>query len=510
MTGRIVRPEDDAVAELEDLELLVQSRFPIIVIDTVEERQVHDVLARVTRRLGLPLFSWSVVQGLRRSDADAPVYDTLEPDKALANVAAMRAEGVYYFKDLERFLENPRVVRLLLDLVEPFARDRRALVLAGPGLQLPAVLRPFAARQTLELPDRDALKRIIADVVQALGNQRELSVTLGPGRLTAAAEALAGLTRFEAERMVTRATLEDNELGDKDIATLADMKRRRLADDGVLDVSTPGPETAELGGLGNLREWIGRRQLALSDDAVDFGLRAPRGVLLLGVQGCGKSAAAAMIAARWQVPLARLEVARLYDRYIGETEARLERALTAAERIAPCVLLIDEIEKALAGGDANVDGGLSQRVLGRLLGWLQERRAPVFVVATCNQALALPPELMRKGRFDEVFFVDLPSPGERAAIFATHLARRGRDPQMFDLMSLAAACTAFSGAEIEQAVLAGLQAAFAVKAELRTQHLLQEIAATRPLAVVRAEDVAALRAWASGRTVPASADDVAA
>ena len=493
--------------ELEDLEILIRSRYPIVLIDTIEEAQAARMLTRATLRLSVPLFTWSVVQGLTRRGSDAPIYDSLEPAKALANIAGIDREGVYFLKDMERFLDQPAIVRLLLDLVAPFARDRRALVLSGPGIAVPDELTPFAATVRIGLPDRDGLRHLTREVLDQLAQHQDLQVALTVEQMRQLIDSLLGLTRFEAERLLHRVVVDDGRLDADDLAEVASRKRERLASGSLLELETPRVEATRLGGLEALRAWIGKRTLHLTDEARRYGLEAPRGILLLGVLGCGKSAAAAAIAADWGVPLARLEVGRLYDRYIGETEQRLERALAAAERVSPCVLLIDEIEKALASGSAAADGGLSDRVLGRLLGWLQQRQAPVFVVATCNDATTLPPELMRKGRFDEVFFVDLPSPSEREAIFTTHLRRRDRDPERFDTAALATASEGFSGAEIEAAVVAGLHAAFAGRRELDDEHLLEELRATRPLSKLRAEEIGRLRHWASGRTVPANRID---
>jgi MoxR-like ATPase len=498
------------VNELKDLQALIGSRFPIVIIEAVEEQRVQQAVGRIARALDVPLFSWTVVQGLMREGSDKPFYDTLEPAKALANIAGIKREAIYFLKDLERFLDQPAVMRLVLDLVVPFARDRRALVLSGPNVRVPAELEPFTARFRLSLPDRDDMRALTRQVLESLSARQDLHVTLNPAQMNDLIDSLVGLTRFEAERLLHRVVLDDSRLTPEDITTVRRQKRDRLAQDALLDISSPGKGDTGIGGMANLRDWLRRRSLSVSDEAREFGIQAPRGILLLGVQGCGKSAAASAIAAEWDVPLARLEVARLYDRYIGETEQRLERALAAAERLAPCVLLVDEIEKALAQGGAGVDGGLSQRVTGRLLTWLQDREAPVFVVATCNAASELPPELMRKGRFDEVFFVDLPTTAERAEIFATHLQRRGRTTGRFDLQRLAAAAAGFSGAEIEAAVVAALHTAFNDGGRLLDRHLLDELAATRPLSVLRAEEIAALQRWAAGRAVPASADTRAA
>jgi len=273
----------------------------------------------------------------------------------------------------------------------------------------------------------------------------------------------------------------------------------------VLEYVSPEENLAEVGGFKNLKAWLEKRKKTFAPEARQVGIESPRGILLLGVQGCGKTMVARAVAREWGLPLLKMEPARLYDKYVGETETNLDKALRMAEQMAPCVLMIDELEKGLSynpGGDA--DAGLSKRVFGRLLAWLQDRKAPVFVVATSNDIGQLPPELTRKGRFDEIFFVDLPNAEERKEIFAVHLRKRKRDPKLSDLDALAAASDGFSGAEIEQAVVAGLYTAFSRGVEVSSEIIVEELKATKPLSVTRAETISALREWARDRTVMTS------
>lgn len=487
---------------LRDLQLLIESRYPIVAVEAFDEDRVEETLRRLTGRMGLPLFTWTVSQGLRRDDAEAAIYDTHEAGQALAAAASLENAGVFFFKDLERLIDEPPVLRGVLDLLKPFSRDRRALVLSGPSIRLPSELRRFAAFFDLGLPDRDALTRHLSSVMERLQQQHDVALKVGRDELANLVAPLVGLTLFEAERTLTEVALRDGALTPEAAAELTRLKAKRLSDDGLIQV-VPIADAPMPAGLDNLVAWLERRQLAFAPGAAEFGLEAPRGLLLLGVQGCGKSMAARAVAGEWGVPLIALEIGSLYDKFIGETERRLERALRGIEQMAPCVVLIDEIEKSLSASDSQSDGGLSRRMLARLLGWLQDRPAGIFIVATCNSATALPPELMRKGRFDEIFFVDLPANHDRAAIFAAHLAARQRIASDFDLEALAAAADGFSGAEIEAVVVAALYAAFAAGTALTTAHLEAEISATVPLAVTRAEAVAELRAWARGRAVPA-------
>ena len=493
------------VEAVNELALLVDSRYPVIAVDTVEEDRLEGILRRLAARLGVPLYIWTVTRGLQRIGADAPIYDTQAPANALANVAALREEGLFHLKDLQRFLDDAAVVRGLQDISRAFSRDRRAIVISGPGLTLPPAVAKIAARFALSLPDERELAGVARATIDALGRRHDIRIDLGRDGFKLLVRGLIGFTRFEAERALTEVVLDDLVLDSADVGKVVRIKKERLERDGVLEFVPLEEGGGELGGMSALKEWLSRRREAFGDEARRFGLPAPKGIVLLGVQGCGKSFAARVVARQWNLPLLRLEPGRLYDKYVGETEAKLERALGVAERMSPCVLLVDEIEKGLAaGGSGDADGGLSRRVLGRLLGWLQDRPSPVFVVATCNRIADLPPEVLRKGRFDEIFFVDLPDVAERSDIFTIHLRRRDRDPGTFDLAALADATPGFSGAEIEQVVVAGMYAAFADRTDLTTQHLLAEAAATRPLSVTRSEEIEALRAWARGRTVPAS------
>jgi len=490
---------------LRTLQILISSRTPLIAIETLEEERVEQALERVAQRLRIPLFVWTMTRGLRRAGSLEPLYDTKEPLKALRNLGELPNEGIYLMKDLHRSLGDSLVVRTLQDLTHLFSRDRRALVLTAPRVELPSELAALASLVKLELPTEADLRTLAQEVFGSLARLHKLGPPPGPDILDKIAGALRGLTLFEAERALTRAVLDDLTLGPRDIEVIAEMKKELLSRERVLDCVPQREGLDDVGGLLGLKTWLEKRGKAFTPAAKEFGIPAPRGILLLGVQGCGKSLAAKAVAKAWELPLLRLEPGRLFDKFIGESEKNLDRALATAERMAPCVLMIDEIEKGFASVvSSESDGGLSRRILGRLLGWLQDHEAPVFLVATCNQITALPPELMRKGRFDEIFFIDLPTLDERRQIFGVHLSRRHRDPAAYDLVALAEAAHGFSGAEIEQAVVSALYTAFARGAELATEHILEEIKATKPLSVTRTEDVEALREWARGRTVPAA------
>jgi SpoVK/Ycf46/Vps4 family AAA+-type ATPase len=494
-----------ATDALADLELLIRSRYGLIHIDTVEEARVQLLLRHLSDRLTLPLFLWSRTRGIARDGHANAIYETQEPAQALAHVVSSPLAALYHFPAFDGLHGNDLIVQRLKEVAAELGRRSGALVITGTGLDFPPALRQLVATMPLPVPSESELRSLIQHIARDMGRRSAVSV-----RLTAADEArmlqsLRGLTLLEAEKVLTRAIVEDGILDGADIVHVLDAKKRLVEQEGVLEYYPAEESLADVAGMDGLKEWLRRRSGVLTDPdrARAFGLDFPRGLLLIGVPGCGKSLCARTVAAEWKLPLLRMDTASLYNRFVGETENNFRRAMRTAEAVAPCVLFIDELEKAFATGGAE-DGGVSMRVLGTFLTWLQERKAPVFVVATANDVARLPPEFLRKGRFDETFFVDLPEPAARAEILAIHLRRRRQDPGEFDLPVVAAATRGFSGAEIEQVIVSALYAAFAADAPLTTAQLLREAAATRPLSVMMAEKIAALRAWAAGRTVPAA------
>ncbi len=488
-----------------DLEVLINSRYPLIAVETYEEERVEDMLKALSASLGIPLFLWTVTEGLKRSGLDNSLYDTQQPLKALSNIASMKGEGIYLMKDLHRYLHEVEVVRKLLDLSKLTSWYRRAIILSAPHIDIPPELEKITALLELELPSEQELKVLVRNTLKDLSSRHKFKVDLSQEEFERLAESLKGLTLFEAERAVTRAVFDDLALTGKDLQLIIEIKKEMIGKEGILEYYPREEGMAQVGGLKNLKRWLEKRKKAFTPEAGRFGLDPPKGILLLGVQGCGKSLAAKAIAKEWDLALLKLEPGRLYDKYIGESEKNLEKALGMAERMAPCVLMIDEIEKGFTYvGSSEADAGLSRRIFGRLLGWLQDRKAPAFVAATCNSLQSLPPELTRKGRFDEIFFIDLPTLEERKEIFAIHLKKRKRDPSAFDLNALAAESEGFSGAEIEQATVSALYTAFSRGTEVTTPILLEELKETCPLSVLRQEEIESLREWARGRAVMAS------
>jgi SpoVK/Ycf46/Vps4 family AAA+-type ATPase len=490
----------------DELRLLINSRHPIIAIETSEEARIEQMTAEIAAESGTPLFVWTVTTGLLRKGTDQPIYDTDDPAKALATVGLIRGDGIYLLKDFARFLEDPKLLRRLRELAAGFRDVRRSILLSAPVLKLPQELEDEAVEFHLGLPGTTQLFSVVQSTIAEVGGQLRVKVELDQAGLRQLAQNLIGLTLDEARRTLSKCILARGRVDARLLTDALEAKRASIRQEGVLEYLKTEDSFRDVAGLANLKEWLRRRRGAFSAEGKKFGLESPKGVLITGVQGCGKSLCAKAIAGEWTMQLARLDAGSLYDKFIGESEKRLRKALELAEQLAPMVLWIDEIEKGFAasGASADVDAGLTQRILATFLTWLQDRKPGVFLVATSNNISALPPELLRKGRFDEIFFVDLPDVDARAELFGVHLKRRGRDPAGFDLQALAAGAEGFSGAEIEQSIVAGLYTAFSKQQQLSTAILLEELRSTRPLSVTRAEDISKLRAWARDRAVPAN------
>lgn len=488
----------------DDLRLLVHSHFPLIAAETTEEDRLESLLAAIAGELHIPLFVWTMTSGLSLHGGQGPIYGSSAPANCLANVSLMRNDAIYLLKDGAKFLKDEVLVRTLRDVASKFGGARRAIVLCGATLEVPPEMADQVALFHLGLPDHAALVALVRQTLADAGAQDGVHCPIDAGEQDRVAQALAGMTLEKARGTLRKCLIAGRcGLGSLALDVMAE-KRAALGCADVLDLVKVDVSFNDVAGLAGLRAWLAERRSALTPEGQKFGLEPPRGVLITGVQGCGKSLCARAVAGEWGLQLARFDAGSLYDKYVGESEKRLRAVLEMAARMAPLVLWIDEIEKGFASGSAEADAGVSQRILGTFLTWLQEPHGGVFLTATSNDISKLPPELLRKGRFDEIFFVDLPAADERAAIFALHLKKRGRDPEQFDLAALAAASQGFSGAEIEQAIIASLYTAFSRKAQLSSEIIKGELAHAVPLSVTRREDVAALREWARNRAVPAA------
>jgi len=488
--------------EQDELQLLLRSRFPILVVETAEERRFLALIETVANLDESALFTWSVVQGLRRPLKNETVPATRELVDGLQEIRKSPQNGIYVFFDATPWLDNPAAVRLIREIAHEYQKTHRTLVFVGSKVVLHPDLLRMSASFRLAPTGPDEVRSIVKEEFEIYNYNMGLTGLRGEQvAYEMLVQHLVGLSRDDARRMVRQSIEHDGAITMEDVARVLKLKHDSLGEDGTLTMVTEIESLDRVGGLARLKAWLELRRDAFLRKAGTEKLDAPKGVLLLGVQGAGKSLSAKAVAGSWRVPLLRLDFGALYNKFHGETERNLRTALETATQMSPCILWLDEIEKGVAT-DSGSDGGVSRRVLGTLLTWMSDRKDRVFMIATANDIESLPAELLRKGRFDEIFFVDLPLPAVRVDIFRIHLARRKHPVERFDLEALAAASERFSGAEIEQSIVAAAYAAHAEGKALETRHILAELGATRPLAVVRAEKVAALRHWAAERTVP--------
>ena len=483
-----------------DLEVMIASRFAIIAIESQEESRVLQLLQRIARARSQALLVWSAAEGLRGGQPAGA--QNLDPTQALRQIDSTGQAGIYVLLDFHPYFGNPVNVRLLKKIAIEYDRTQRTVIFVSHAVPVPPELDKLTARFSLSLPDSDAIKMILKEEVLAWESAHPGATVQGEREaFDTLLRHLSGLCAEDVRRLVRQAIVDDGALTMTDVDAMVSRKHELLGKDSVLSFEIDTMRFADVAGLRNLKRWLDQRRDAFLGDAAGLGLDVPKGIMLLGVQGCGKSLAAKATAGAWAVPLMRLDFGALYNKFLGETERNLREALKMADAMAPCVVWMDEIEKGVATNDN--DGGESRRILGTLLTWMAERTTRVFIVATSNNIEALPPELVRKGRMDEIFFVDLPDDAAREEILKIHLRRRRQDPAAFDLPVLIRASSGFSGAEVEQAVVAGLYAAHAQSKALATADLQAEMQRTRPLSVVMAERVAYLRAWAVNRTVMA-------
>jgi ATP-dependent 26S proteasome regulatory subunit len=494
----------------QEIEVLIRAKYPILYIVSWEERRVSETVSKVCQGLSRTLHTWTVTQGMKPpvNRASGPVRATSLPPEleALALVHEAPESTVFLLKDFHPFMKDYRVIRLLRDLAGQLRDRKQTIILTAPSLVLPADLEKDVTLVDFGLPDQADIGATLDKVLAAVKDNPAVDVTLDPMKREQLIKSAQGLTQEEIESVFARSLVEKKRF---DVDTILDEKKQIIRKSGLLEYYPPDAALKDVGGLELLKQWLDKRTKSFTNEARLFGLPSPKGILLLGVQGCGKSLTAKAIAAQWNLPLLRLDVGRIFGSLVGQSEENIRKAIKVSESVAPCVLWADELEKGFAGasGGAVSDSGTTSRVFATFLTWMSEKTAPVFLVATANDVSTLPPEMLRKGRFDEIFFVDLPDGPEREQIFAIHLAKRKRDIAKYNMKTLAKATEGFSGAEIEQVVVGGLFAAFDAGRELQQRDLLNEAKATVPLSVMMREEIEELRTWAKLRTRPASSQD---
>lgn len=514
-TAPVPTPTTRRLSAPEELEVLIRARYPIIYVVSWEEERVERCLRSIADARNKKLFVWTVTQGIVKSGAEpqrakAGAGSSTDPLVALDTVIEQMEPAIYLFKDFHLFTADERcnlsVIRRLRDVAHHLRDTYKSIVIVSPLMRIAPELAKDVTIVEFGLPEADDFNRLLERIIKDVKDNPQVRINLEGEARERLLHAARGLTLKEAENVFAKTLVLDGKLDADDVSVVFSEKQQIIKKSGLLEYYDSQEEFSHVAGLQNLKEWLLKRTIAFSDRAAKFGLPSPRGVLLLGVQGCGKSLCAKAVSGLWKLPLLRFDLGRMFSSLVGSSEENVRRAIQTAESIAPAILWIDEIDKALAGtqGSGGSDGGTASRVFGTLLTWLSEKTAPVFVIATANEISNLPPELLRKGRLDEIFFVDLPQDDERREILTIHLRKRGRNPAQFDLAELARHSEGFSGAEIEEAIISALFDSFSKQVPLDTEIVKASLAETVPLSKTMHEELSRLRTWAVGRARPAS------
>jgi len=500
---------------MDDIEILIRARYPLLYIVSYEEERVEEHLADIAARRNKKIYSWSSVRGLtvpgESLQSQRRVFEpsTRDPLEAMDEVIKQVQPSIFVFRDLHPFMRDHAVVRKLRELSAFLKNSYKTVVLLSPVLNIPSELEKDISVVDFSLPDMEALGGLLDRLVAQVRESTRLDLVVDRVTREKILQAARGLTLKEAENALARALIMRGRLGEAEVNIILDEKKQVIRKSGILEYYSTDENLESVGGLEHLKDWMVKRRVAFTEKAREYGLPQPKGVLLIGVQGCGKSLCAKAVSRLWDLPLLRLDMGRIFSSHVGSSEENMRRAIQTAESVAPAIVWVDEVEKSMSGieGSSSQDAGTAARVFGTFITWLQEKTAPVFVIATANQIRLLPPELMRKGRFDEIFFVDLPGQKAREEIFTIHLQKRQRDPSKFDRAELARRSPGFSGSEIEQAIISAMYDAFDGGEDLRDGYIYNSLAQTVPLSRTMEEEIKRLREWADSRARMASLPD---
>lgn len=504
-----------------ELEYFIRARYSIIYLHTSEEERAIDLVKEIGAKLKKRVITWSVITGLKLDGEYLDIKST-SFKKAIEMAEKLAKEPtLFIWYDLHTLFDtvNTRSFREFSQKIRSGLPSNSIII--SPTMTIPIELQKDITLIDLPLPDRNEVKEIVLNFTSQYKSVNGITIDTSEETLDALTHAAVGLTQTEVENCLAKSLVKNREISQNNVHDILEEKKQIIRKSGIVEyISTDSMDSSKIGGLQNLKRWLNIRQAAFTQEAHDFGIQWPKGVLLAGVPGCGKSLSAKCVAASWQMPLLRLDVGRVFSSYVGSSEANIRRALALCETISPAIVWIDEIEKALGGSrNGELDGGTSNRVFATLLTWMQEKNSPVFVFATANRIESIPPELLRKGRFDEIFFVDLPNEDERAEIFKVNLERIGRDVNQFDMRKLVEVSgeskwgsgIRLTGSEIEAAVNEGLVEAFSRRSQdgrysrdLETSDIVKAIERSVPLAKVRHEQIEHMRTWANEHAVRAS------
>lgn len=490
----------------EELKLLIEAQYPLIYLVTSEEQRAKETIDKIVKDLNEPrhIFSWTVTNGMKEYGqlSNKTQHNTTNAESAIDWVNRKDEPGIFIFNDLHPFISDATVVRSLRDAIVSLKGTKKSIILISPVQEIPIELEKDIVVLDFDFPNLEDLNQVLSKQLNQLRTNNEISSDSREKLLYSA----LGLTKDEAEKVYRKAYVKADRLTESEVDIILSEKKQQVRRNGILEYIEQDETISVVGGLKELKKWLEQRSGAFTERARNYGLPQPKGMLILGVPGCGKSLIAKTTSRLWGLPLLRLDLGRVYDSAVGRSEANLRNALKTAESLAPAILFIDELDKAFAGNgnSSESDGGTSSRIFGSFLTWMQEKTSPVFVMATANRVERLPGEFLRKGRFDELFFVDLPSFEERRAIFDIHLSKRRLDISHFDIEQLVTVSDGFSGAEIEQAIIAAMYEAFAQDREFLQSDIITAIKSTLPLSRTMMEQVTALRDWARQRARPAS------
>lgn len=484
------------------IETLIRARYPLIYVVSFEESRVDEELKQIIQSRKKQLFKWTITNGLETPDGTF-LSDFKDPIKVLEYILQSDVNGIFVIKDYHPYLNEPVVVRKLRDVAHSLKTTMKNIVFVSPVLKVPVELEKEISVIDYNLPGKKEIAEIVKEITSSIGDTEKLEINTNKNLFDKVVEAALGLTAEEVENVFAKSLVTT---GDFDLKIILSEKEQIIRKSGVLEYCHVNEEMKGVGGLEELKKWLSKRGKAFTPQAREFGLPEPRGILLLGIPGCGKSLTAKAISSMWQLPLLKLDVGKVFSSLVGSSEENVRRAIQTAESIAPSILWLDEMEKGFSGlgSSGQTDGGTTARVFGTFLTWLQEKKTPVFVVATCNNVSSLPPELLRKGRFDEIFFVDLPSKQERKDIFKIHLEKRNRKAEQFNLEKLATESDGFSGSEIEEVIVSSLYDAFDNQEDINQTYIEKTIEQMVPLSQTMEDQIKATREWAKTRAKRAS------
>ncbi len=488
-----------------DIEDLIRARYSLIWVVSPEETRIEEALRKMCVEREMRLEVWSITEGFKTIANGQGTRDVKDPMKAIDHVIRAEGRALFILRDFHPFLKEPAVVRRLRDAATELRKTKKSLIVLSPVTKIPPELeKSVAAVVDWELPTRMEIEEAARRVLPALPAATQQVIESDPGFMERVVESALGLTLVEAENVFAKSAVRTHTF---DLETILEEKKQIIRKSGLLEYYEHREEFSDVGGMEILKDWLVKRRAAFSSRARDFGLPLPKGILLIGVPGTGKSLTAKAVGALWQMPLLRLDVGKIFGGLVGSSEENIRNVIKTAEAIAPAILWIDELEKGFSGtgSSGQTDGGTTSRVFASFITWLQEKTTPVFVIATANNVQQLPPELLRKGRFDEIFFCDLPDREDRRSIIDIHIRKKKRDPGQFDMEKLVDATTDYSGAELEQAVIASLYDAFDTGMDLSTDGLLSTLREIVPLAITMREQIEAMREWARTRARPAAA-----